>query len=162
MIIVIAVGLIVLGFVGRWLKRRHDRKQDQIREGFNSGITARSASGPLPDVAQHGNDSSFMSGGGAAGQESGSGRDSPARTREAFMPYGYGYTRSESRLAGQEHAGNSPLVRGGTPMDEMEKAAGLGAHAETPSSNPRSKSRRVLVRERSMGANGSEIEKAQR
>lgn len=162
MIIVIAVGLIILGFVGRWLKRRHDRKQDQIREGFNSGITGRSASGPLTETAQHANDSSFLSGGGATAAESGSGRDSPVRTREAFMPYGYGYTRSESRLAGQEYPSNSPLARGGTPMDEMEKSAGYEAPAETPSSNPRSKSRRVLVRERSMGANGSEIEKAPR
>ena len=64
------------------------------------------------------------------------------------MPYGYGYTRSETRLAShnQNNDRGSPLARGGTPVNEMEKGAGSG---EAPGSAPRKKSKRVLVRERS-------------
>ncbi len=127
MIIVLAVGLLILGFGGRWLKKRHDRKQDRITGGFNSGITdptrfARSN----PSMAQ-------------AAPAHMSGRDSPMRTREAFMPYGYGYARSESQLGGT----GSPLARGGTPVGDLERADAMEEAA------PKGKARRVLVRERS-------------
>lgn len=143
MIIVIALGLLILGFGGRWLKKRHDRKRDQNRLGFNAGITSRSA--PVTE------DKAGVSGGtaGAAALGPGSIADSPARTRDAFMPYGYGYTRSESR----NHTGReSPVTRGGTPFEEMEKGA---PRAVSPSDSAvgggvAGKMRRVLVREKSV------------
>lgn len=134
MIIVLALGLTILGVGGRWLKKRHDRKQDRINGGFNTGITERNQemSGP-----NNGPSSSFV-----GGEQPAGGRDSPMRTREAFMPYGYGYTRSESRLASQGHEKGSPLARGTTPVGELERNA-------PDDSASRKKSRRVLVRERS-------------
>ena len=114
-----------VGVGGRYWKKRHDRKRDAIRGGFNQGITTRNA-GPADDPNQSGV------------LEPAGGRDSPMRTRENFMPYGYGYTRSESRLGSH---GDS-LARGATPVNELEKG---GAEEGTP----RKKSRRVLVRERS-------------
>ncbi|KAK3723870.1 hypothetical protein LTR37_001354 [Vermiconidia calcicola] len=139
MVIILAVGLTILGFGGRWLKKRHDRKQDRINGGFNEGITTR---GPPMSSANNVHDSAVTVGGDV---DPSNGRNSPSRTREAFMPYGYGYTRSESRLAsGGIDRGGSPLARGGTPLHEVEKGP-----AETPESLPKKKSRRVMVRERS-------------
>jgi hypothetical protein len=134
MIIVLAIGLTILGVGGRWLKKRHDRKQDRISGGFNSGITERN---PQMSGPNNGPDSSFV-----GDVEPTGGRDSPMRTREAFMPYGYGYTRSESRLASHSQEKGSPLARGTTPVGELERNVG-------EDSAPRKKSRRVLVRERS-------------
>lgn len=118
MVIVLAIGLTALGVGGTWLKRRHDRKQDQITSGFNAGITQRSAGPPIAAAGTAGNpnDSSMMTG-------SASGRDSPARTRSAFMPYGYGYARSESRLASRQDV-DGRGTRGTTPMGEREKDVG--------------------------------------
>ena len=135
MVIVVAIGLLILGFGGRWLKKRHDRKRDRISSGFNAGITSRA-----PPMAA--NDSHLY---GPADVDPNNGRNSPSRTRDAFMPYGYAYTRSESRLAGNDRG--SPLARGTTPVGDLEKHAGA-ADAETPE-DPRK--RRVKVRERLMG-----------
>jgi len=146
------------------------------REGFNAGITTRSALMPaVGGRADDGTgDSSYMSTANsrvmAAGTlESGSGRNSPARTREAFMPYGYGYARSESRLANRtDDVGGrkSPMARGGTPVGELEKGVGMkeaGMGAETPESAPAKQKKRVLVRERSMqGSESPEAEKSHR
>lgn len=167
MVIVIFVGLVVLAIVGIVLKHRHDRKADQIRGGFNEGITTRSA--PMTAVGGVGNmapesshiDHTQMTTAGPS--EAPSGRDSPVRTREAFMPYGYAYTRSESRLASRtDVAGrSSPLARGGTPIADQEKDAGIGSlTAVTPGTDPTKRSRRVLVRERSLG--GSETPDAEK
>lgn len=143
MVIVLAIGLTALALIGLWLKRRHDRKRDQISGGFNAGITERSA--PMSNPSLN-----------ASGMAAAAGTDrpnSPARTREAFMPFGYGYSRSESRL-GSNHGAHddrpprSPLARGETPMGEMEKDAGMDTLGPEDAA-PGKKSRRVLVRERS-------------
>lgn len=99
MVIVLAVGFSLLAWLLTWLKRRHERKQDRIPSGgFNAGITERSP--PM----EHKNLSSTV-----VPLHGGGGRsDSPARTREAFMPYGYGYARSETRVGSSR--GGSPLV----------------------------------------------------
>ena len=153
MIIVLAVGLTLLGLGGRWWKRRHDRKRDALTSSFNAGITTRSAPPPPPPAAamsQTHTPEPVVYGNIRDGEASGS-ASSPARTREAYMPYGYGYTRSESRSesrVGGEGGGfgqgrtASPLARGATPMGEMER----GEMAE-PGDAGRGK-RRVLVRER--------------
>lgn len=158
MVIVIVVGLVLLSIVGVFLKRRHDRKADRIRGGFNEGITTRSAPmsvvsgvGDAAPESRHIGDTQIPA---AGPSEQIGGRDSPVRTREAFMPYGYAYTRSESRLASRtDVAGrSSPLARGGTPMGELEKDAGMGPlNAATPDSHKAKQPRRVLVRERSVG-----------
>lgn len=119
----LAIALIVLGFGGRWLKRRHDRKKDQITGGFNSGITTRSA--PMT------NDKANAS---VGVLEPGSGRNTPSRSRDAFMPYGYGYARSESQIG---------PTRGGTPANEMEKG---NAMAEDTPTGKRNKLRRAVGR----------------
>lgn len=137
MLIVLFLGLLTLALVAVWLKRRHDRKADQIRTTFNSGITTRSA-GPS------GLGQAFKRG-------DGSGRATPMAMRDSyygsalpggaggagFMPHGYG-RRSESRLEGQtvgsEGAGRA---RGDTPVRELEKGEG----------GDRWRSRTVLVRE---------------
>lgn len=147
MVIVLAILLPLLAWLAIWLKRRHDRKRDQIGGGFNEGITHRTA--PMSDP-------NFNNSGVAGSGIDGSGRNSPARTRDAFMPYGYGYNRSESRLGSKQAMHDdrrSPLARGDTPMDP-EKEAGM--RAETPG---KKKSRRVLVRERSGGEDSIETEK---
>ena len=158
MIIVLFFGLLGLALLGLWWKRRHQRKQDQITGGFNSGITERA---PPMSSNPHVNDSSMLSASNvndAAAHDHNGGRDSPVRTRDAFMPYGYGYTRSESRLGSNPEIQRmpSPLARGQTPVNEMERggtASGVGGEpATTPSQK---KSRRVLVRERS-GADSQE------
>ena len=145
MIIVVAIGLLILGFGGRWLKKRHDRKQDRLSGNFNAGITTRG-----PPMASNDANTSHVTA--AAGNiDAASGRDSPSRTRDAFMPYGYGYTRSESKLGSHANDRSSPLARGTTPMNEMEKGA-VGS-SETPEPAPKKKSRRIMVREKSMGNN---------
>ncbi|KAI6804176.1 hypothetical protein KC327_g16669 [Hortaea werneckii] len=172
MIIVLFIGLLIIGLIAGWLKHRHDRKRDQIRGGFNEGITSR----PVHHHHGHGqekaamgyaagnaannssllsmNDSSqVMAAPPATGLEPGSGRNSPARTREAFMPYGYGYTRSESRLGSRtdvDESGatgqRSPLPKEETPTAEMERGEKGAAGGGT---RPKGQ-RRVLVGERSM------------
>lgn len=138
MVIVVAIGLLVLGFGGRWLKKRHDRKKDRISESFNAGITTRGT----PMGSGRNVNESYISG-------AGDGRNSPSRTREAFMPYGYGYTRSESRLGSHSNVDHSsPLARGTTPVSDLEKNGGA---SEVSPENPNGKSRRVKVRERLMG-----------
>jgi hypothetical protein len=150
MLIVLFIGLLLIALVAILLKRRHTRKADQINSSFNAGITTRAAPTAPPDVR----DSSYISNTQISAPISAhGGRDSPARTREAFMPYGYGYTRSGSRLASRVD-----VPRGGTPIDEMEKEAGVGALDSSPDSiQPASRPRKVLVRERSRI--GSETEK---
>lgn len=167
MVIVLAIALAAIAILATWLKKRHDRKRDQPNTSFNEGITTRrapsdpklgqlekaEASNPLPPAAP-------------AFNASQNGRNSPVRTRDAFMPYGYNYTRSESRLAsgaaGSEDAiepvqpataagplGNersSPLARGGTPVGDLER----GAVENTPTPTGQIKRKKVLVRERSV------------
>ncbi|KAH9842148.1 integral membrane protein [Teratosphaeria destructans] len=160
MLIVLAIGLSSMAVLAVYIKRRYDRKADQIRQGFNAGITTRSAP-PAPSRrgADGAGDSSFLSTtqmSGAGTFESGSGRNTPARTRDAFMPYGYGYTRSESRLTSRADmdARRSPLARGGTPVVDLEKeidgAAAPDGGISTDSTQGKSGKRRILVRERSM------------
>ena len=131
MLIVLAILLPAIGVGAVFLKRRHDRKMDQIRGGFNAGITERA--GPMKDPAAN------QSGSLAAGGISASGRNTPTRTRDAFMPYGYGYSRSESRIGSQSNI--HPAERGMTPHNDAEKGEASGA-AKKKSKN------KVLVRER--------------
>jgi hypothetical protein len=143
MVIVVAIGLLILGFGGRWLKKRHDRKQERLSESFNAGITTRGT----PVAANNVNDSHVSD------MDPNGGRNSPSRTRDAFMPYGYGYTRSESRLGSYNNNDrSSPLARGATPVNDLEKAGGMSS--VTPE-DPNKKSRRVKVRERLMGGEKS-------
>ncbi|OQN96265.1 hypothetical protein B0A48_17827 [Cryoendolithus antarcticus] len=90
----------------------------------------------------------------AAGAVGGSGRHTPTRTRDAFMPYGYGYARSESRPASQSYVDQSDTIafvgesgRGG----EGGRGGGESGYAaettETGGSEKKGKGR-VLVRER--------------
>lgn len=154
MIIVLFLGLLGLALLGLWLKKRHYRRRDQITTGFNSGITERAPPMSSNPHAAGNPDASALSAA-AVNDPSYGGRDSPVRTREAFMPYGYGYTRSESRLGSNPEIAraNSPLARGQTPVREMERGTvGQGEEAATPAGK---KGRRVLVRERS-GADSAE------
>lgn len=164
MLIVIFLGLLILALVALFLKRRHDRRQDQIRSGFNAGITTRTTpmtgagtGGAAADDPSHMSNSAVMATGAL---EPGSGRNSPARTREAFMPYGYRYTRSESQLASRTDVTGrtSPLARGGTPVGELEKEVGLGATPDSGIDKKNQHQRRVLVRERN-GPESPTIEK---
>lgn len=142
MLIVLAIVLPAIGLLAHWFKRRHDRKRDQITSGFNDGITSRSGPMAKPDANN--------SGVAGSGIVEGSGRNSPARTRDAFMPYGYGYSRSESRLESQQAFHDdrrSPLAHAETPDAEKEAAMGSAETPQTQASKRRS--RRVLVRERS-------------
>jgi high-affinity Fe2+/Pb2+ permease len=41
MVIILAIAFPLIAWGAVWLKRRHDRKQDQINTGFNAGITGR-------------------------------------------------------------------------------------------------------------------------
>ncbi|KAI7479429.1 hypothetical protein KC357_g4228 [Hortaea werneckii] len=172
MIIVIFIGLLIIGLIAGWLKHRHDRKRDQIRGGFNEGITSR----PVHHHHGHGrekagmgyaagnaaNNSSFLSMNDSSqvmaappttGLEPGSGRNSPARTREAFMPYGYGYTRSESRLGSRTDVDESGATGQRSPLPKEEKPTAETERGEKGAvgggSRPKGQ-RRVLVRERSM------------
>lgn len=144
MLIVLFVALLLLALLATWLKRRHDRKADQIREGFNTGITTRSA--PPPPPTDGAIDSTYMTGGvGSTSQVmgGGSGRNTPSRARDGLAPYGY--ARSGDDLGGRR----SPLARGGTPVGEMEKEVGVGGLLPDGAPPPK-KTRRVLVRERSV------------
>ncbi|KAK3109667.1 hypothetical protein LTR53_016827 [Teratosphaeriaceae sp. CCFEE 6253] len=159
MLIVLFVALLLLALVAVWLKRRHDRKADQIREGFNTGITNRSAPMTVPSAHDGAHDASvsqIMSG----GLEAGSGRDTPTRTRDGLMPYGHSL-RSESRLSSRGHdigGRKSPLARGGAPVGELEKDAGTDIMPD--GAPPPKKTRRVLVRERSVeGPMSADVEK---
>lgn len=160
MLIAIFVGLLLVALVAVWLKRRHDRKQDQIRGGFNEGITTRPAHHRHEKdggVGYAANDSTFLSNNGSQFMP-GSGRDSPARTREAFMPYGYGYARSESRVGSRTDVDASAITtpaaaRGGTPAREVEKGDEI-----QPAASKKPGQRRVLVRERSMQEPMSPVE----
>lgn len=124
MVIVMAIGFPLLAWFGVWLKRRHDRKQDRITGGFNAGITERSA-------PTGGNEEKNISGTlTPVGAMEGSGRNSPARTREAFMPYGYGYANSQSRLGSSQAVDRptSPLAQddgGMGPWPVESSARGL-------------------------------------
>ncbi|TKA73061.1 hypothetical protein B0A55_09495 [Friedmanniomyces simplex] len=137
MLIILFVALLLLALLATYLKRRHDRRADQIREGFNTGITTRSAPMTMAtapaDTAQ---DATDASGGGGMGPSGyGSGRNSPAphRAREAVMPYSY------------------------TRVGELEKEVGMLAPEGAP---PAKRTRRVLVREGSVeGAGSPEVEK---
>ncbi|EMC90822.1 hypothetical protein BAUCODRAFT_80748 [Baudoinia panamericana UAMH 10762] len=170
MLIVLFVSFILIAIVAVLLKRRHDRKQDRIREGFNAGITSRTT--PMITItAQDGaaGDSTFMSGAqpiAGGGWEAGGGRNSPARTREVFMPYGYSYTRSESRLGsrGDLDGRKSPVPRGMAPVEDLEKEVGIGAaNADTPRSvRSAKKGRRVMVRERSVEGPESPVAEKER
>lgn len=133
MLIVLFFGLLALGLLANWLKRRHDRKADQVRNGFNTGITTRSNPKTVADLSPLPGQRNMP--GAGMEMEMGTGRRSPARTRDAFMPYGYGYSRSAHQ--------HSPLQHGRTPFDEAERGAGMEAISETPG-----KGKRVLVRER--------------
>ena len=164
MLIVLAIGLSALAILGTWLKRCHDRKRDEPNTSFNEGITTRTApSNPnLGGMSEKTNSSAAPIPPAAPGlSPSASGRNSPIRTREAFMPYGYNYTRSESRLASGASASQDaiesvpppnvgandrsiPLARGGTPVGELEKGGVEG----TPTGQ--FKRKKVLVRERSV------------
>lgn len=169
MLIAIFAGLLLIALIAVLLKRRHDRKLDKPREGFNAGITTRST--PMTAVDRSARGARGATGDGAADAsyvsrsettlEPGSGRDGPARTRDAFMPYGYAYARSESRLGSRTDvaARRSPMPRGGTPVGELEKEAGI-MRAETPESAPAKRQKRVLIRERSVqGPESPEVEK---
>lgn len=170
MVIVLAIALAFIAVLATWLKKRHDRKRDLPNTSFNEGITTRTAppdprlghpekpeaSGSLPPAAPAFNNSP-------------NDRNSPVRTREAFMPYGYNYTRSESRLASGASASDDaieqvqppppvtatrplangrsrPLARGATPVGDLEKGGVEG----TPTPTGQVKRKKVLVRERSV------------
>lgn len=163
MVIVLAVALSIIAVLATWLKKRHDRKRDHLNTSFNAGITTRSApTGPNQTEKPTASSSTVPP---PVISPNNGGRNSPARTRDAFMPYGYNYTRSESRLpsgaSGSEDAivkvpppvlggGNgrsSPLARGGTPVGELERGAGIEG---TPTPTGQGKRKKVLVRERSV------------
>lgn len=163
MVIVLAIALSVIAILATWLKKRHDRKRDLPNTSFNEGITTRTAPTDPTLTEKAAASSRTIPLGGAAFSSSPSGRNSPARTREAFMPYGYNYTRSESRLAsGSEDAiekvppppvgagpntsdGSSPLARGGTPVGDLERGGIEGTSTPTG----QIKRKKVLVREKS-------------
>lgn len=163
MVIVLAIAFSLLAILATWLKRRHDRKRDDPNTSFNEGITTRTApSNPNLGTSEKTDAMTAPIPPAAPGlSPSASGRNSPIRTRDAFMPYGYNYTRSESRLASgasasqdaieavpppnmAAHDRSSPLARGGTPVGELEKGGVEG----TPTGQ--FKRKKVLVRERSV------------
>lgn len=168
MVIVLAIGLSIIAILATWLKKRHDRKRDNPNTSFNAGITTRTApSGPNnnnPNQTEKGDSSNTLPPAAPFANASPSGRNSPVRTREAFMPYGYNYTRSESRLASASDdaiekvppptvgAGplasgrSSPLARGNTPVGDLERGGVEG----TPTPTGQVKRKKVLVRERSV------------
>jgi hypothetical protein len=170
MVIVLAIALTLVAILATWLKKRHDRKRDEPNTSFNEGITTRTApSDPKLGQAEKPEASSSMPPVAPAFNISPNGRNGPIRTRDAFMPYGYNYTRSESRLASGASASDdaiehvqppppvvaagplasgrsSPLARGGTPVGELEK----GGIEGTPTPTGQVKRKKVLVRERSV------------
>ena len=139
MIIVIALGLGAAGAIGVWLKRRHQRKQDQIRGGFNAGITERAQ--PMSQNKGLDSPGAFAPTAAAA-----SGSNSPARTRDAFMPYGYGYSRSESHVAPQADDRRSPMTRGGSPYEDLDREASRPMMADRERN-----SKKAVAHERSLG-----------
>lgn len=168
MVIVLAIALSIIAVLATWLKKRHDRKRDLPNTSFNEGITTRAApSNPTQAEKAGASSRSVPPAAPAFSPSSPGGRNSPARTREAFMPYGYNYTRSESRLASRSEDAiekvpppppvgegpngsdrSSPLVRGGTPVGELER----GGIESTPTPTGHIKRKKVLVRERSVEA----------
>lgn len=136
MVIVLVVALSLLGFGARWIKKRYDRKHDQNLKPFNAGVTTRSVA-----VTDDKFDNSLSS---AATFVQSSNVDSPARTREAFMPYGYGYTRSESRNGG---GAEDSTLRGGTPYEEMEKGTPESTGDLTRQETVSGRVRKVLTRQ---------------
>lgn len=138
MVIVIVFGFLLVALIGVLLKRRYERKRDLPTTSFNEGITTRAT--PAPDSTRSRNVAS-------GGYETGEARDTPSRTREAFMPYGYSYSRSENRLASRSGAR--------TPGDDMEKQS---VATVTPTSKPRgilSKGKQAQLQ----AGDGDEIEK---
>lgn len=170
MVIVLAIALAAIAILATWLKKRHYRKRDQPNTSFNEGITTRTApSDPKLSQAEKPDANGSVPPVAPAYNISPNGRNSPIRTREAFMPYGYNYTRSESRLASGASASedaieqvpppppvtaagplasgrSSPLARGATPVGELEK----GGIEGTPTPTGKVKRKKVLVRERSV------------
>lgn len=147
MLIVLFIGLLGLALLAIWLKKRHERKQDQIKSSFNEGITTRSAPATLDSPMKQVEPT--VSGPYAqSGSVLESGRNSPARTRDAFMPYGYGYARSESRL-GNNLPPEDAIQRAGSPLAKTQVPEEEGGAANK--SAEAGKRRRVLVRERSVG-----------
>nr|OQO32588.1 hypothetical protein B0A51_00152 [Rachicladosporium sp. CCFEE 5018] len=179
MLILLFVLLLLIALAAVWWKRRHDRKQDLVTSSFNPGITSRSVPGagvapgqyagdgrgPEMGEAQHHASGSMLGfdgaspaggagGGAAAGMAAGSasGRHTPTRTRDAFMPYGYGYARSESRPASQSYVDQSDTIqsvgesgRGG----EGGRGGVEGGYAgEVAEGGGKKGKGRVLVRER--------------
>ena len=136
MMIVLFVGLLGLALLGLWLKKRHHRKRDRINGSFNQGITTRAIDPPM-SVA-HPGDSVSVINASSVGLD-GTRPQSPVRTREAFMPYGYGYTRSDTRLTGSV-ASN----RGGTASPLAH-----GMSVDDESTVGRATPKRVMVREKS-------------
>ncbi|KAM0703095.1 hypothetical protein Q7P35_009793 [Cladosporium inversicolor] len=155
MVIVLAIALAAIAILAMWLKKRHYRKRDDPNTSFNEGITTRTApSDPKLGQAEKPEASAHVPPVAPAYNISPNGRNSPIRTREAFMPYGYNYTRSESRLASGASASedaieplqppppviaagplaserSSPLARGGTPVGELEKGGIEGTPTPT-------------------------------
>ena len=159
MLIGLLCGLLLFAAILVYLKRRHDRKVDDPSQSFNAGITTRAP--PMTEStynndgagARHGiRDSSYLSStsqhqqAGSLEAGSGSGRNSPARTREAFMPYGYNYTRSESRLGSRGEDGSGQQQRVPSPL-------GRAVEGEAEDGREGKGKRRVLVRERDMYEN---------
>lgn len=134
MLIVLAIGLLTFALVAMWLKARHERRGDHIKGSSNSGITTQR----LPDMADAKGGMGSISvlettftnttADTSTGRiDPASGRNSPVRTRDAFMPYGYGYSRSESRLASNSGDDRrSPLAQEVTLVDE-EKEVGINS-----------------------------------
>nr|POE63292.1 hypothetical protein CFP56_04195 [Quercus suber] len=143
MLIALFAGLSGVAVLATCLKRRHDRRADQIRNGFNSGITTRSTAKGVADPA-HGSalppaPPVYPS---TTDIEPGPTRDSPARSRNAFMPYGYGYSYSDPR--------HSPGPRAQIPLDDIEKVAMMeGGGQQMMEGALKREGKRVLVRERS-------------
>jgi hypothetical protein len=112
MVIILALLLGLFAWLLTFLKKRHDRNRDKITGCFNAGITKHnhhfdhekggSGNNNIPPNTLH--------------PSSASGRNSPARTREAFMPYGYGYTSSESRVGSRTDVAD----RGAIPLEEKK------------------------------------------
>ncbi|KJY02098.1 hypothetical protein TI39_contig259g00005 [Zymoseptoria brevis] len=116
LVLIIAFTLFTWGLI--FLKKRLDRKRDAMTGGFNAGITTRKVDAEKGVTHQ--------TSGSTLHPSSASGRDSPARTREAFMPYGYGYSGSESRNGSKNEVipleeKKSPLARTTTMATEESK-----------------------------------------
>lgn len=131
MLVILAIAFGLLIWLLIWLKRRHERRQDAAPSAFNEGITMRTAT--MDSTTQ------------PVAMQPSSGRDSPMRTRDAFMPYGYGYSRSESRLESRSNVIDTTLSKG-SPLANATTAADMEKERGTPVG----KKKRIYVRERSM------------